>query len=192
MGAGQRRGCRGARGSATLEDAQALRQALPNWPGRAARIAAARNKSPLQLALSGGAWTFYLDELVEGGLLDGDIDEAVGRWLEAALRDLLAIDSALERGVDAEKIERYRPAPMAVGASELHEWVRGRIWDCRKRDTDCCVVADFDAPFETHRKRLANYPDQTLVANLLEGVRLDADVEQQVHEQVVAVPHLAS
>ena len=41
-------------------------------------------------------------------------------------------------------------------------------------------MLDFHAPFETHlnrsylASRLHAYPDQTLLANLLEGVRLDA------------------
>lgn len=72
------------------------------------------------------------------------------------------------------------------------------MWDCRpeskKTARGCCIVADFHAPFSTHlnldwlRARLRSYPDQTLLANLLEGVRLDADVELQS----VFIPHLAS
>ena len=75
---------------------------------------------------------------------------------------------------------------------------QGRVWDCRPStragSAGCCVVADFHAPFDTHlnlelfRRRLHSYPDQTLLANLLEGVRLDADVGLQT----VLVPHLAS
>lgn len=72
------------------------------------------------------------------------------------------------------------------------------MWDCppesKKTARGCCIVADFHAPFSTHlnldwlRARLRSYPDQTLLANLLEGVRLDADVELQS----VFIPHLAS
>lgn len=72
------------------------------------------------------------------------------------------------------------------------------MWDCRPNTTrahsGCCFVSDFRAPISTHlnldflRARLSLYPDQTLLANLLEGVRLDADVELQT----VLIPHLAS
>ena len=88
--------------------------------------------------------------------------------------------------------------PIAVGQAELHVWARGRVWDCRPKTraaaAGCCRVLDFHEPFDTHlnrtylARRLHNYPDQTLLANLLEGVRLDADVELQT----VLVPHLAS
>ena len=53
---------------------------------------------------------------------------------------------------------------------------------------------DFHEPIESHlnltylHARLQHYPDQTLVSNVLEGVRLDADVELQN----VLVPHLSS
>ena len=94
--------------------------------------------------------------------------------------------------------ERRRPSPLAIGQEELHPWARGVVWDCRPPTRalheGCCVVADFHAPFESDlnlelfRRRLHGYPDQTLVANLLEGARLDADVELQT----VLVPHLTS
>jgi hypothetical protein len=56
------------------------------------------------------------------------------------------------------------------------------------------VLLDVTLPIETHlnlpflRKRLAGYPDQNLVSNLLEGIRFEADVELQT----VLVPHLIS
>ena len=58
----------------------------------------------------------------------------------------------------------------------------------------CCGVADFHAPITTHlsldyfARRLRSYPDQELLAHLLQGARLNADVELQS----VFVPHLAS
>ena len=63
--------------------------------------------------------------------------------------------------------------------------------DCRP---ECCVLSDFHAAPDTHldlgylESRLRHYPDQYLAANILEGVRLDADVELQS----VWVPHLTS
>ena len=116
-----------------------------------------------------------------------DTQRMVRAWLDRTLRDLLVVRDH----VGETPPDRDRPPPLAIGQSELHEWARGRVWDCRGA---CCVVADFHADFDTHlnldylRRRLAAYPDQYLVANLLEGVRLDADVELQT----VLVPHLTS
>ena len=74
---------------------------------------------------------------------------------------------------------------------EMAEWARDRVWDCRR---ECCTLSDFRAMPDTHldlaylEGRLRHYPDQYLAANILEGVRLDADVELQS----VWVPHLTS
>ena len=68
------------------------------------------------------------------------------------------------------------------------------MWDCRKKSSNCCVPLDFHDPLETDlnlgalTELLPRYPDQTLVSYLLEGVRLEADVELQT----VLVPHLMS
>ena len=108
-------------------------------------------------------------------------------WLHSTLLDLLHIQ---EVGAEAEKT-RSRPQAIAIGQSEMYPWARGRVWDCRGR---CCRVADFRAPITTHlnleylHHRLRSYPDQYLLANLLEGVRLDADTE--LHS--VFIPHLVS
>ena len=117
--------------------------------------------------------------------------EEVQRWFEATLTDLVSIREQLAKGIPAAAVQRNRPSPLVVGQSCLHRWARWRVWDCRSL---CCKPLDFHAPFETHlnleylRRRLGEYPDQYLVANLLEGVRLDADVE--LHS--VFVPHLSS
>ncbi len=77
------------------------------------------------------------------------------------------------------------------GVEDQHDWARDRVWDCRGK---CCVVLNFHAPLESGlnlsyiARRLRHYPDQYLLANLVDGVRLDADVELQT----VLVPHLAS
>ena len=95
---------------------------------------------------------------------------------------MVAIQEAEARGVAAD-LARFRPPAIAIGQTELHEWARGRVWDCRQA---CCVVADFRAPISSSLdrdylwQRLHSYPDQTLVANLMDGVRLDADVELMV------------
>ena len=112
-------------------------------------------------------------------------------WLAATLNDLVLIRNALFAGVDPDDIDRQRPRPLAIGQGALFEWARGIVWDCREQ---CCKPLDFQVPIETHlnldylRQRLTDYPDQYLVSNLLEGVRLDADVELHT----VLVPHLTS
>lgn len=112
-------------------------------------------------------------------------------WLRHTRQDLLSIQRQLAAGVPPDDIERDRPPPIAIGQSETQSWARGRVWDCRR---PCCVVADWTAQPQTHlhlryiRERLLHYPDQHLLANLLEGVRFDADVELQA----VFVPHLTS
>ena len=119
----------------------------------------------------------------------------VSSWLREALRDLMHIRATVADGKAAAMVEgtvlRQRPRALAVGRDELHPWARDRVWDCREA---CCKLLDFQAPIQTHlnleyfRRRLEAYPDRYLVANVLEGVRLDADVELQS----VFVPHLVS
>ena len=110
------------------------------------------------------------------------------RWLESALDDLAAVQ---EEGINAE---RRRPPPIAVGQSELHPWARNIVWDFTFERSACGVPLDYALPIETHlnlpyiRDRLRTYPDQRLLSFLLEGVRLEADVELQG----VFVPYLTS
>ena len=117
--------------------------------------------------------------------------EKIERWLDVLRLDLTSIRDQLADGVPPTEVHRHRMSSIAVGQSETQPWARDRVWDCRG---PCCIVSDFQAPMETHfklpylRSRLQHYPDQFLVANLLEGVRLDADVELQA----VFVPHLTS
>ena len=129
-----------------------------------------------------------LEMLTEGGRKRLDL------WLKATRNDLRAIRNGLAIGVHPEHIKRARPRPIAIGQTEFKPWARGRVWDCTFEKTECCVVADFHAPILENlnrtelKRRLAHHPDQTLVAHLLEGARLDADVELQL----VLVPHLLS
>ena len=119
----------------------------------------------------------------------------VTAWLCHALNDLVRVRQAVAAGRAPHLVDgterRDRPRAIAVGREELHEWARDRVWDCRAA---CCRNLDFQAPIKTHldlsylRRRLQDYPDQHLVSNILEGARLDADVELQS----VFVPHLVS
>ena len=133
-----------------------------------------------------------------GDLMPEETRKRLYDWFQHNLEDMVRIRNALAVGLDPATLFRDRPAALAIGQSELFDWARGRVWDCRPATKDehsgCCQVLDFHAPFETHldlevfRRRLHRYPDQTLLANLLDGVRLDADVELQA----VLIPHLAS
>ena len=112
----------------------------------------------------------------------------VRRWLLTALDDLHVIS---EEGPLAE---RFRPRPIAIGQDELFPWARGIIWDFTFERSACGVPLDYDTPIETQLNltflyhRLSDYPDQRLLSNLMEGVRLEADVELQA----VLNPHLTS
>ena len=127
-------------------------------------------------------------------MLDAEAQAKTQRWLNESHKDLLNVRAKLSQGTAPHAIIRHRPTPIAVGQSELRAWARDRVWDCRKLHSTCCHVADFHAPIDSGLNRdllqslLANYPDQALVAHLLEGVRLEADVELQT----VLVPHLLS
>ena len=121
-------------------------------------------------------------------------EEARGKakqWFQNALDDLTSIRDQLAAGVAPSEVHRDRRQAIAIGQTETAEWARYRVWDCRPR---CCVLSDFHATPDTHldlvylESRLRHYPDQYLAANILEGIRLDADVELQS----VWVPHLTS
>ena len=112
----------------------------------------------------------------------------VRAWLTASLLDLAAIRD------EGDEAERNRPRPIAVGQSELYPWARNRVWDFTFERSSCGVPLDYTLPIDSHlnleylRERLVDYPDQRLASYLLEGVRLEADVELQG----VFVPHLMS
>ena len=113
------------------------------------------------------------------------------QWFQNTLDDLTSIRDQLAAGVAPSEVRRDRRQAIAIGQTETAEWARYRVWDCRPQ---CCVLSDFHAAPDTHldlvylESRLRHYPDQYLAANILEGVRLDADVELQS----VWVPHLTS
>jgi len=112
-------------------------------------------------------------------------------WLTRALDQLVCIE---EHPPEYEGCELLRPPPLVLGQEALAPWARGRLWDLTFERAPCAVLLDVTLPIETHlnlpflRKRLAGYPDQNLVSNLLEGIRFEADVELQT----VLVPHLIS
>jgi hypothetical protein len=115
-------------------------------------------------------------------------------WMAHTLADLQSIERQLASGVPPSEVSRDRPAAIAIGQDETNSWARGRVWDCTYEASSCCVVMDFahrgkpNLNTDWIRTRLKHYPDQGLVAHLVDGARLDADVELQT----VLVPHLAS
>ena len=114
--------------------------------------------------------------------------QQVERFFAESRDDLLNIH---QHGANAE---RRRPSTVVVTQEQHCPWARGRYFDCTFSASECCVPLDFHAPFKSHlnlemlRRELADYPDQRLLSNLVEGVRIEADVELNA----VLMPHLES
>ena len=124
-------------------------------------------------------------------LLEEPARRRVHAWLTRALDQLRCIE---DHPPEHEGCELLRPPPLVLGQEALLPWAQGRVWDLTFERAPCAVPLDMTLPIETHlnlpflRRRLADYPDQNMVSNLLEGVRFEADVELQT----VLVPHLIS
>lgn len=109
-------------------------------------------------------------------------------WVDSVRTDLRGIRQQLHEGVAADYVSRsLRPRPIAVGQTELHAWARGIVWDCR-RALDFKALPESGLNIPLMRQLWHQLPDQALLSYLLEGVRLEADVELQI----VLVPHLTS
>ena len=119
-------------------------------------------------------------------LLDGDAQRELRAWFRAAQKDMACLDA---RGPMCDR--RDKPGTIAIGQDQFHPCARGYVWDCRAKP---CRLLDHDGPISTDfdleylRDKLEGYPDQRLASNVLEGVRLEADLE------LIAVlsPHLVS
>ena len=96
-------------------------------------------------------------------------------WFRAAKSDALCLE---ERGAACSRSDR--PPAIAIGQDQMVPCARGYVWDCRQRP---CRLLDNSAPISTDfnlgwlRAKLLDYPDQRLASNMLEGIRLEADVE---------------
>lgn len=140
--------------------------------------------SPEPMPCAKGVRDLLLPEAIEK--LDG--------WLEHTREDMLRIREALNAGERPEALVRDRPKAIAIGQSEMKGWARGKVWNCSQNDGSCCTLSQLDGLPETHlnisflSQRLARYPDQALMSHLLEGAKLEAEVELQT----VMVPHLMS
>jgi hypothetical protein len=112
----------------------------------------------------------------------------VHTWLGKALAQLHCIE------LKQPNCELLRPQAIALGQAAMLPWARGRIWDLTFERSACAVPLDVTLPNESNldlaflRRRLEGYPDQNLVANILDGIRFEADVELQT----ILVPHLIS
>ena len=114
--------------------------------------------------------------------------QRVHEWLSRVLDQLYCIE------LQHADCERLRPPAVAIGQEALLPWAQGRVWDLTFERAPCAVPLDMTLPLDSNlnldylERRLAGYPDQNLIANILEGIRFEADVELQT----VLVPHLIS
>ena len=119
-------------------------------------------------------------------LLDMDAQRALRAWFRGAKADAECLEAL---GPQCDR--RSRPATIAIGQDLFHRGSRGYIWDCREQP---CRLLDFERETSTHwdmeylRDKLDGYPDQKLASNILEGIRLEADLELMA----VLNPQLAS
>ena len=118
------------------------------------------------------------------------IDEAargeLEMWFQAAKADAICLE---ELGPKCDR--RHKPPSIAIGQDQVHRCARGYVFDCRQKP---CNLLDYEEELSTDwnmaylHKQLANYPDQRLASNLLQGIRLEADVPLMT----VLCPHLVS
>jgi len=119
-------------------------------------------------------------------LLDMDAQRALRAWFRGAKADAECLEAL---GPQCDR--RSKPATIAIGQDQFHRCSRGYIWDCREQP---CRLLDFEREISTHwdmeylREKLEGYPDQRLASNILEGIRLEADLELMA----VLNPQLAS
>ena len=113
-------------------------------------------------------------------LIDADAQRDVTAWVRRAARDNACLE---DLGPACDR--RDKPSAIAIGQDQFHRCAKGYVWDCSRRGQPCTLL-DYDAPMQTDfnlpylRKLLEGYPDQRLASNVLEGVRLEADVELQM------------
>ena len=108
-------------------------------------------------------------------LLDPLAVEMLKVWFAQMIKDLECLE-LLGPACD----RRDKPAAVAIGQDQFKPCARGYLWDCRQRP---CKLLDVDEAIDTDwklsylRDKLQHYPDQRLASNILEGIRLEADLE---------------
>lgn len=121
-------------------------------------------------------------------LLTRQAVEMVESWMRQAKSDLQCLE---EKGADCGREDR--PRLLALGQEHMRQCAKGRVWDCRRRGG--CTMLDYHSPMKTAlniprlRELFKGYPDQRLASNVIEGVRLEADIEHQIvlHPNLVSV-----
>jgi hypothetical protein len=120
-------------------------------------------------------------------LVDDVARTDMAEWYESAQKDNACLE---KHGPACDR--RDKPNTLVIGQDQFHYCAKGYIWDCRGRRE--CELLDFGADISTDfaipnlRARFEGYPDQRLASNILEGVRLEADLELQI----VLMPQLVS
>ena len=119
------------------------------------------------------------------------IDEEAQRDLRAWFRDFQRDAKCLEELGEACD-RRDKPSTIAIGQDQTHECARGYLWDCRQSP---CVLLDYEAPISSDfdldelARRFVGYADQRLASNILQGVRLEADLDlvSQFNPQLASI-----
>lgn len=143
-------------------------------------------RMPEQQPLEGRCAGFVATNAME--LLETPARKAVEAWLRQAEKDLKCLE---ERGPECQREDR--PPVLVLGQQDMVKCAQGKVWDCRKARG--CELLDYAQPIQTDfdlthlRKRFRDYPDQRLASNILEGIRLEADVEHQIvlHPNLISV-----
>ena len=108
-------------------------------------------------------------------LIDDDGRRELRTWFRAAQKDALCLE---EKGPDCDR--RDKPPTIAIGQDQVHRCAQGYVWDCRRRP---CKLMDYTAKHHTGwnmdylERKLEHYPDQRLRSNVIDGIRLEADME---------------
>ena len=108
-------------------------------------------------------------------LVDAEARAELHEWFEAAWKDAQCLE---QHGENCDRSDK--PRSIAIGQTQVHQCARGYVWDCRERPCrllqhDGAISTDWDLDYL--RDKLKGYPDQRLASNVLEGVRLEADLD---------------
>ena len=115
-------------------------------------------------------------------LVDGDAIDTMKGWFDKEVKDLACLE---EYGPNCDR--KDKPGEVAIGQDQFSYCARGYFWDCRGGKG--CSLLRYDEPLETDfnikegsflQVKLQDYPDQRLASNVLEGIRLEADLEMQI------------
>jgi hypothetical protein len=122
-------------------------------------------------------------------LVDDEAKTTMKEWFIEEVKDLECLE---KYGPECDR--RDKPSEVVIGQDQFHYCAAGYFWDCRGED---CGLLQYDAPLDSDfnleeggflREKLKDYPDQRLASNVLEGIRLEADLEMQI----VLSPQLVS